>query len=231
MQRVLFTTMQTVARTVGCDAFLKDTSDQKNAFSSPVSKPDATSMAAPGPSLWTAAVVFWEFKIRATESKTWEALGQNYGRARSCLKHQPQRPFILVATVTISTIEIFQVSKIEHGNGLKVARTGMLPFSLDSSSPGLQWLARVLQTPMVQLGYMPPASPQLTREQHTEFKIGALLRRGTGQGQQSLVWEATLSDGRPAVLKLSKTDMEAHALPGTARAYLPDSLCSLASVH
>ncbi len=227
MQRVLFKTMQTVARTVGCDAFLKDTSGSGDAFSSPVSKPDASSLATAGQSLWTSAVVFWEFKLSHTPSKTFEALGQNYDRARTCLQHQPQRPFMLVVTITMTTIEVFNISKTEHGSKLRIARTGLLAFSLDSSSPGLQWLVRILRTPMVQLGYTPPASPQLTREQRSEFKIGAFLRRGTGDGQQSLVWEATLPDGRPAVLKLSKTEIEARALPVTAHAHLRIALSRL----
>ena len=213
MQRVLFKTLQTVARTVGCDAVLKDTSGLGEVFSSPVSKPDAASMAAGGPPLWTAAVMFWEFKLSHKDSKTWEALGQNYDRARTCFQYQPQRPFMLVATVTMSTIEVFNVSKAEHGSGLRIARTGLLPLSLDSTSPGLQWLVRILRTPVVQLGYMPAASPQLSREQQMEFKVGLPLGRGTGHGQPSLVWEATLHDGTPAVLKLSKSENEAHAQP------------------
>ena len=159
---------------------------------------------------WTQLVVPWEFKLGREQVRN--LLGQLMGRCTPLFQNQPQRRRVYAVGIMLDAVEVFTISRVSEGGMLKVARTGLQPLSLHSSSPGLRLVASILQASLEELGFRSPQLPvSIQLGAFTIRNIELIQEGGAPAGGQpgSCVFRVAV-DGLEelAILKLNDTDHE-----------------------
>ena len=144
-------------------------------------------------------MVPWEFKLSRDEVVSLH--GQLINRCEVLFLKQSQRRRVYAVGIMMDAVEVYVISR-----SFNVQRTGLLPLSIDSHSPGLRLVASVLQASLEQLDFWSPQLLPGTRLGSYTIRHADLIKQGSaprGENPDTLVYRVAV-DGleEPAVLKL-----------------------------
>lgn len=96
----------------------------------------------------------WEFQLSITEIKA--LLGQLIDRCEVVFSNQPLRKQGFAVGITLEAVEVFGISRNPEDGKISVQRSGPQLLSISHHSPELQWISRILQTSLTDLGLTAP---------------------------------------------------------------------------
>ena len=207
--------LQTIAHAVQSQQVLVDM-HMHNYLQRPIAMIDCSGMASEVLQ-WTQLVTPWEFKLSIKEIEA--LLGQLIERCEVMFSNQPSRKQDFAVGITLEAVEVFGISRNPEDGRISVQRSGPQLLSISPHSPGLQWISRVLQASLTDLGFVStlPVDPAQIGSCSVRLqKVIALGSAPASQGSGSYVLEGTLADEEPVVVKLNENQHEVLLCAGHA---------------
>ena len=187
-----------------------------NYLQRPIAKIDCSGMASKL-SQWTQLVTPWEFRLSMKDIEA--LLGQLIDRCEVMFSNQPSRKQAFAVGITLEAVEVFGICRNPQDGRISVQRSGPQLLSISHDSPGLQWISRILQASLTDLGFVStlPVDPvHIGRCSVRLQKVIALGLAPASQGSGSYVLEGTLGDEAPVVVKLTRSQQEVLLCTGHA---------------
>ena len=103
---------------------------------------------------WPQVVALAEVKKELTSSLYTECVGQLSARCLDLFDQQPHRKHAVVIAGSQESIEVLVFYK-----DFRVVRSGLEPFSLNTTSSGLRWLTKALFSSLPSMGFIPEILP------------------------------------------------------------------------
>lgn len=174
---------------------------------------------------WTQLGVPYEFRLWRTQVES--LLGQLIVRCTPLFQHQPQRLRVYAVGIMLDAVEVFTISRVGTGGMLRVECTGLQPLGINSTSPGLQLVASVLQASLEELGFRSPQLPASFQPGGYTIRSFVLIQQGTAPSSgrpASYVFRVAVNGlEESAILKLNNNDLEEtilehlHGVPHVVR--------------
>lgn len=186
-----------------------------NYLQRPIAKIDCSGMASEL-SQWTQLVTPWEFKLNIKENEA--LLGQLIDRCEVMFSSQPSRKQAFAVGITLEAVEVLGISRNPEDDKISVQRSGPQLLSISRHSPGLQWISRILQASLTDLGFISTLPVDPVQIGHCSVCLQKFIAVGlapASQGSGSYVLEGTLGE-EPIVVKLNRSQQEVLLCTGHA---------------
>ena len=187
-----------------------------NYLQRPIAKIDCSGMASEL-SQWTQLVTPWEFKLSFKEIEA--LLGQLIDRCEVMFSNQPSRKQAFAVGITLEAVEVFGISRNPEDGKISVQRSGPQLLSISHHSPGLQWISRILQASLTDLGFVSTLPVDPVQIGGCSVRLQKLIALGLApatQGSGSYVLEGILGGEEPIIVKLSRSQQEVLLCTGHA---------------
>lgn len=133
--------------------------------------------------------------------------------------NQPLRKQGFAVGITLEAVEVFGISRNPEDGKISVQRSGPQLLSISHHLPELQWISRILQASLTDLGFdstLPVDPVQIGRCSVRLQKLIALGSASASQGSGSYVLKGTLGDEEPIIVKLNRSQQEVLLCAGHA---------------
>ena len=200
--------LEAVATAVSSELVLRDT-HKSDYLKRPIAKIDCSGLASHLPE-WTQLVTPFEFKLSCNDMHG--LLGQLVERCQIMFSQQRMRRKAFAVGITSESVEVFSITRSAEDDKISIERTGPQPLVIHDSSSGMQWIARILQASLEDLGYTALTPPDPFQLGPYSIMSALLIAEGSApesHGPASYVFQGHLrEDEEMGIIKLHKSTHE-----------------------